>query len=173
MAAAGQAEILAMRLADDGAAGIKDAGHDGGVDVRHVALERRRTVHHRHAGQHDVVLQHDGLALELAARGAFDRGLDVPGIVLVLVAGRAIARRARIFHPRQVVGHGIDDVVGRHARPHQLDEGLHVGVGQRQADIGRDFAQLLFGRDLNAMGSPPSVGLSVHGARWCISRDRS
>ena len=39
VAAAGQAEILAMRLADDGAAGIEDTGHDGGVDVRHIARD--------------------------------------------------------------------------------------------------------------------------------------
>ena len=59
-------KILAMRLADDRAAGIEDALHHRRVDVGDIAFQRRRTVHHRHAGQHDVVLQHHGLALELA-----------------------------------------------------------------------------------------------------------
>src|SRR6266568_6445908 len=86
MTAAGKAEILAMRLANDGAAGVKDARDDGGIDVGRVAFERRGTIHHGNAGQADIVLQRDGLAGELAARRALDRRLDVPGIVLVLLA---------------------------------------------------------------------------------------
>ena len=39
-----------------GIAGIEDALYDRGVDFRHIAFERRRAVHHRHAGQHDIVL---------------------------------------------------------------------------------------------------------------------
>ena len=68
VAAAGEAEILAMHLADDGGAGIEHAGHHGGVDVGHVAFERAGAVHHRHAGEADIVLQRHLLALELAAR---------------------------------------------------------------------------------------------------------
>ena len=73
VAAAGEAEILADGLADDGAAGVEDAGDDGGVDVGHVALERRGAVHHRHAGEADVVLERHLLALELAG------GPTIPG----------------------------------------------------------------------------------------------
>ena len=55
-------KYLAVRLAYDGAAGIENARDDGGVDVGNVALERRGAVHHRHAGQAHVVLEHDTLA---------------------------------------------------------------------------------------------------------------
>ena len=68
MAAAGETKILAMRFADDGAAGVEDAGDDGGVGVGDIAFERRGAVHHRHAGEADIVLERDRLAGELAAR---------------------------------------------------------------------------------------------------------
>ena len=38
VAAARQAEILAMRLADDGAAGVENASDDRRVDVGNIAL---------------------------------------------------------------------------------------------------------------------------------------
>ena len=56
MAAAGEAEILADRLADDRAAGVENARRDGRVDIRHIAFHRRGAVHHRHAGETDIVL---------------------------------------------------------------------------------------------------------------------
>ena len=154
VAAAGHAEELAMRLADDGGAGIEHALHDRGVDVGDVAFQRGRAVHHRHAGQHDVVLEHHGLALELAARRARDGRLDVPGVVLVLGRRRPVARRARILHRRQVVRHRVDHVVGRHARLHQVDERLQVCLAHRQADVLGDFAHLLGCRNLNGHGFP-------------------
>ena len=61
-----------MHLAEDVRAGIQHARHDGGVEVGHKAFQRRRSIHHRHAREHDVVLEGDGLALELAALGTFD-----------------------------------------------------------------------------------------------------
>ena len=117
VAAAGEAEIFAMRLADDGAAGVEHAGDDRRVGVGRVAFERRGAVHHRHARDADIVLDRDLLAGELAARRALDLGLDVPGVVFVLLAFRTIARRARIFHGRHIVGHRVDRVVGGDSSP--------------------------------------------------------
>ena len=47
VAAAGEREVGAGRLADDGGARVEQAGHDGGVDDGHVAFEGARAVHHR------------------------------------------------------------------------------------------------------------------------------
>src|SRR6185436_15289814 len=90
VAAAREAEVLAVHLAEDGAAGVEDARHDGGVDVGDVALQRGGAVHHGHAGQADVVLERDALALQLAGGRALDLALVVPGVVLVVLALRAI-----------------------------------------------------------------------------------
>src|SRR5258705_7163208 len=103
MAAAGEAEIFAMHLAEDGAAGIEDAGDDGGVGVGDVAFERRGAVHHGNAGEADIVFERDGLAGELAARGTLDRGLDVPGVELVFFALGTVTRRPRVFHGGELI----------------------------------------------------------------------
>ena len=58
-AAAVEAEVGVGGLADDGAAGIENPGHHCRVDVGHVAFEHRGAVHHRHAGEADIVLERD------------------------------------------------------------------------------------------------------------------
>src|SRR5882672_6423700 len=98
VAAAGEAEILTMDLADDGASSVQHAGDDGRIDIGDIAFERRRSVHHGNAGERDVVLESYLLARELAVGRALDLGLDVPGVELVLLALGAIARRAWILH---------------------------------------------------------------------------
>src|SRR5262249_40585889 len=111
VAAAREAEVLAVDLAHDGAAGVEHTRDDRGVDVGDVALEARGAVHHRHAGQADVVLERDALALELAARRALHLALVVPGVVLVLRALGTITGRAGILHDRHRIGHGLDGVI--------------------------------------------------------------
>ena len=143
VAAAGEAEIFAMDLADDGAAGVEHAGDDGRIDIGDIAFERRGAVHHRHAGEADIVLERDRLAGELAARRALDLGLDVPGVVFVLLAFGAIARRARIFHRRDIVRHGVDRVVGGVVRLHQGVVGFELLVAHMHAEIFGDAAQLI------------------------------
>src|SRR5438105_9667298 len=96
VAAAGEAEIFAMDLAEDGAAGIEHASDDRRIGIGRITLERRGAVHHRHAREADVVLERDLLAGELAAGCALDLGLDVPSVILVLLAFGPIAGRARI-----------------------------------------------------------------------------
>ena len=132
-----------MGLADDGAAGIEDAGDDGGIGIGHVAFERRGAVHHGNAGQADIVLHRDGLAGKLAAGRALDLGLDVPGVVFVLLAFRAIARRTRILHRRDVVRHGVDRFVGGVVRLHQGVVGFEFLVAHMHAEVFGDAAQLI------------------------------
>ena len=155
VAAAGEAEIFAMDLADDGAAGIEHAGDDGRIRIGRVAFEGRGAVHHGNAGEADVVLQRDGLAGKLAAGGALDLGLDVPGVVFVLLAFGAIARRARIFHRRDIVRHGVDRFVGGVVRLHQGVVGFELLVAHMHAEVFGDAAQLI------ECGSPDCHGLGL------------
>src|SRR5208282_1218665 len=111
MASAGEAETLAMGLADDLPARVQDAGDDGGVEVGYVTLQRRRAAHHRHAREHDIVLEHYGPAFQLSLARARDGRFVIPGVVFVLLGTGTIARCARIFDPRHFVRHRIHDVV--------------------------------------------------------------
>src|SRR5579871_3473723 len=101
--AARQTEAFAMRLALDRRPRVEEARDDRSVDVRYVAFQGRRAVHHRHPGDADVVLDRDRLALELAFRRALDVGLYVPGVERIFFRARSIAWRARIFHDGNVV----------------------------------------------------------------------
>src|SRR4029453_13515489 len=109
VAAAREAEVLAVHLARDGAARVQDAGDDRGVHVGAIAPGGGGAVHHRHAGQTHVFLQRDLLARELAGGRAADLRLVVPGVVLVLLALGAMAARAGVLHP----GTGAGATTGR------------------------------------------------------------
>jgi hypothetical protein len=93
-----------MRLTMDLGAGVEQTGDDGRIDFGHIALEERRTIHHRHAGKQHVVLESDGLAGELSGRRTLDHGLLIPGVERVLRRRRLMARGAGIFGDRQRVG---------------------------------------------------------------------
>ena len=142
VAAAREAEVLAHRLAEDGAAGVQNARHDGRIHVGHVALERRSAVHHRHSGDAHIVLDREPLAFELAAPRAFDRGLDVPRAVAVLLAAGAITGCARIFYRRQLLRHAIDGVIRIDAGPHQLAEYREIRLAHAEPEILRERLQL-------------------------------
>jgi hypothetical protein len=76
------------RFADDLGAGIEQPRHDGGVELRHIALEHGRAVGERHAGDRVGILDGDLFAGELAAGRALDAELGGPGAVAVLLALR-------------------------------------------------------------------------------------
>src|SRR5690349_19520836 len=143
VAAAGKAEILAGGLTDDLAAGVEDAGHDGRIEIRDVALERRGAVHHRDAGDHDIVLDRNALPRELATRRALYRNLVRPGVLLVVLARRALARLTRILHRRQLVRHLVDEVVGLDVGAEEAAEALYVGIDEREPAVSAEFAHLL------------------------------
>src|SRR5712691_6350050 len=103
MALSGHTKIFTVCLAEDGAAGVENAADDGRVDLGHIALEGGRPVHHRHAGEHHVVLEDYGLALELASARSLDARLVIPGVVRVLLRSGAMAGRSWVLHLRQVV----------------------------------------------------------------------
>src|SRR5690349_15590562 len=50
---------------------------NGRIDVRHIAFHRRSAIHHRHAGEANIVFQTDLLALQHAGRRALNRGLFI------------------------------------------------------------------------------------------------
>jgi hypothetical protein len=111
MAAAGEAEILAMRLAGDGGAGIQKTRHDGGVDLGHIAFESGGAIHHRHASDAYVIFDRHSFAFELTCGSTSDVGLAVPSVVLVFLTGRLVAGRPRVFDRRQGFVHGRDCIV--------------------------------------------------------------
>ena len=112
--AAGEAQILAGRLADDRAAGVEDPRDHGGVDLGHVALDHPAAVHVGHASDADVVLDRDPLARRAGPESApLDLATPVPGVVGVLIGSRAIAGRARVFDRQARLGELVQTVVGR------------------------------------------------------------
>ena len=111
VAAAREAQVLAYRFTDDLGAGVEQTGDHRRVDVGHVALEYRSAVHHRHAGDADVVLDRDGAAFEPAAARAADGALVIPGAERVLGRFRAITWRARILHRRLRLGEFLEAFV--------------------------------------------------------------
>ena len=126
--AAREAEHLAHGLADHRGAGIEQACDDGRVERGNEAFHGRRTVHHRHAGDADVVLDNHGLAGELAAGRAGDRGLDVPRAEFVLVRSGVVGLAAWVLDRGHEIGHFVDDVVGVEVGLKQLPIGLGLGV---------------------------------------------
>src|SRR3984885_7595236 len=131
-----------MRLALDRGAGVEEACDDCRVNVRDVAFEGRGAVHHRHAGDADVVLHRDRLALELAFRCALNIGLYVPGVERILLWTRAISGCARIFDDRNLVRHLIDDIVSGEAAVHQRNELADAFLRHGHAEALDDVAHL-------------------------------
>jgi len=138
VAATRKAKAFAIRLARDFTARVEDARDHRRVDVGHVALEHRSAVHHRHAGDADVVLDRDPLAAQRPARGALDRGLVVPRVQRVLVALGTVARRARVFDRRLRFDEFLQALVGRHGPGHQALEGHEVLRAQVQTELRGD-----------------------------------
>ena len=64
VARARKTEILAGRLAGDGAAGFENPRYHRGIDFRDIAFKQDRTVHHGYAGDADVILDRYLLAAE-------------------------------------------------------------------------------------------------------------
>src|SRR3984957_6255956 len=142
VAAAGKAETFAMRLALDDRASVEETRDDRGVDVGNIAFERGGAVHHRHAGDADIVFDGDRLALELAFRRALNIGLHVPGVERILLRTWPISRCARIFDDRYLVRHLIDDIVSGKAAVHQRNELANAFLAHGHAEALDDVAHL-------------------------------
>ena len=108
VATARERHILAIRLAENGAAGIENAGNNGCIDIGDIALEEAAAVHHRHAGNADRVFDANLEALENSLARAFDFRAPVPCIIGVVLRLRALSRGARIFDLGLILGHRIN-----------------------------------------------------------------
>ena len=139
-----------MGLAQNLPTGVEHAGGDRGVNVRHVARQGRGTVHHRHAGQADIVLERDALAGQFARGGALDIGAHVPGVVRVVL--RHLAGAAWVTGRRRQGGDRVQAVV---VLPHGF-QNVRVLVQQRlghlQAKAVADLGEFGQGRALNRHG---------------------
>ena len=102
--------------------------HNGGVQIRDIALECRRAVHHWHTGKADIILKRNTAAQQRTARGAFDLGLYVPRIHRVFFDSRAMPRGAGIKHWGQIIGQPVDNVIGIQRALHHVQELLHTGI---------------------------------------------
>ena len=160
VACAREAEIFAGRLARDGAAGIENPRHHGGVDFRHVTFEQRRAVHHRHAGDADVVLDRNLLAAQQPIAAAPDIRLPVPGAVWIFRRGRPVSGRAR----RDRRQGGRDQFFKPAIRGQRSLEGLLKSrdlVGrENETEIRSEFIDLLERRKPNYHASPASCLLA-------------
>jgi hypothetical protein len=160
VAAAGQAEVFAGGLAENGRSGIQQPGGDGGVVGGHEAFQRRGAVHHRHSGQRDVVLKRHGAASQLAGRGTLHFALVIPGIERIFFAVRAISGGAWVARRGDLVGQGVDEIVGVEVGLHQRQ--IFFGLCGRQSHMQPtgEFLQLFDGRTFNSHGVP---------FIWCVN----
>src|SRR3984957_20564665 len=131
-----------MRLALDRRAGVQETRNDRGVDVGDIAFEGRGAVHHRHAGDADVVLDGDRLPLELAVLRALNVGLYIPGVERILFGARPIPGRAWISNDGNLVGQLIDDIVSGKAAVHQRNELADAFLRHRHAEALDDVRHL-------------------------------
>src|SRR5262249_43365689 len=130
VAAAGDAVVLADRLAGNLAAGVENALDHGRIDVGDVSFENAGADHHRHAGEADIVLERHPAAGKLAARTPLDRRLHVPGAVAIFLRARTVGGCARIFHRRQLVGHAVERGIGAGQRRDDLLGGAEIIVAR-------------------------------------------
>src|SRR5438876_11912069 len=98
VAATGEAEVLTDGLPNNFAAGIQNAGDNGGIELRYVPLQYRRAIHHRHARDTNIVLDSDALARQDAGLIAFDRGVLIHGVQRVIISVRARATITRVAY---------------------------------------------------------------------------
>src|SRR5215471_5612569 len=108
VAAAGEAEVLALGLSHNFAAGIQNAGDNGGIELRCVSLQHRGAIHHRHARDTHIVLDSDALACQNASRSAFDGAFLIPGVQRVLLSAGAIATRTWVANRQRWLSQLID-----------------------------------------------------------------
>ena len=133
MAASRQAEVLAGGFAENSRAGIQQSGGNGGVVEGDEAFQRRGAVHHWYASQRDVVLEHHGAAGQFTGCCTCHLGLVIPGIKLVFVAFRTIAGGAWVVHRGDLVGQGVNEIIGVEIGLHQRQ--IFFGLCRRQSYV--------------------------------------
>lgn len=154
----------------DGAAGFEDARHHSRVDLRDIAFEQRRAVHHGNAGDADVVLDRNFLAAQQSIRATMDIRLPVPGAVRVFRRRRPVSRRPR-RHRRQC---GRDQLVKPAIRSQRSLESLLKGCNfvsvENEAEIGSKVFDLLQCRKPNRHASPSCRRLEAKRKKPSVTR---
>ncbi len=143
MACSGKAEIFAGRLARDGAAGVENARHHGGVDLRHITFEQRRTVHHGNAGDADVVLDRDLLAAQQSLRAAMDVRLPVPAAIGIFRRGRTVSRRSRRNRRQRRRDQFVKPAIRRERALESLLKSRDLVGVEHKTEIGSELFDLL------------------------------
>jgi hypothetical protein len=133
MAAGRETQVLTGGLPGDHPAGIEHARNHRGVDLGNIALKHAGTIHHRHAGNADVVLDGNALAGQHATLGAGDVHLPIPGIVGVFLGRRPIARVTRVFDRQLRLSELVEPRIGRDRSRHKGAKRGGVGLGQGHA----------------------------------------
>ena len=126
VAAGGERAILGGCLAGDGAAGIENAGNDGGVDVGNIAFQHPAAVHRRNAGDAHRVFDADIIAFENARLRALDVAAHIPAVIGIFLSGRPVAGVARIFLLRAPFRDVFQHAVGGHRPLHNILIGLAI-----------------------------------------------
>src|SRR5260221_1537267 len=156
VAGAGKTQILAGRLAGDGAACVQDARHHGGIEFRYIAFEQHRAVHHRHAGDADVVLDRDLLAAQKAFGAGFDIRLPVPGAVRIFRLRRPVTGRARRDRRQRRRDQLLEPGIGGQRDPEGLLQSPNLLTGENETETGSEVFDLLQGRKTNTHAAPTS-----------------
>ena len=142
MAAARKAIVLVRGLADDGAAGIENPRHDRGVDLRNVAFENRRTIHHRNARHADAILYGNTFAGERSAGGAGYIGNPGKTAERIILRRGHEAGQTRKTRLRQRVGQPVEGGVSVQRAAHHVAERRDVARVEPKAKIGGDLGKL-------------------------------
>ena len=135
VAAAGKAQILAYRLAENAPAGVQNARNDRRVDFGRIALQNGAAVHHRHAGDAHVVLDGEGLAGQRAGLRALDVRAPVPGAERIVFGFGPGARGARIGDRQARFGQFVQPGIGFHHPRHETLERFQVILCQAEPKI--------------------------------------
>ena len=154
------AEALTDRLAQDGAPGVQDAGHYGGIGIGNVALQDAGAVHHGDSGDADVVFDGDSPPRKQAAFRSLYFASPVPGPQGIVLRSGTIAGVSRVLHLQRRLGELIKASVRFQHWGHQAAKGLQVLVGGAEAvspGYSRQivYAGLLYGHGLVLLGPRP------------------
>ena len=154
-----EAQVLAHRLAGDRRAGREQPGHHGRVPAGHEALQGARAVHHRHAGDLDVVLDRDPAPGQRPVGPLGDLGPHVPGAQRVPARVRLLPRPVSGWLRRRLRVQLLDRVVGRQQAGHHGLERAEILVTQMHPVPAGDRREVVFaGRTDSHGGLPGRVG---------------
>ena len=156
-------EGLAIRRADDGAAGIENTRDDGCIEVGNKAFEQARSDRHRDAGDRHHVLDRHALSVEQPACRSLDVAAPVPAVARIIFALGPPAAVAGIRRVRLRLGKLLQSPVGIDRARHQRT--VAVGFGGREIDpvIGRDLRQHRGARKIRPCRHACSIGLATGG----------